>query len=73
MVNYSDRTRTKYTGLCYQSSHHNSMCKKEVIHRVGIKLVQAFVDFIGILDLGNILVRCQHLFAVQYRGDLLQT
>ena len=46
------------------------MCSQQIIHRIGVKLVQPFVDFIGILDFGNILGRGQHLLAVQNCGDL---
>ena len=70
LINYPNWAGTEYTGFLNQASHHNAMCSQQIIHRIGVKLVQPFVDFIGILDFGNILGRGQHLLAVQNCGDL---
>ena len=49
------------------------MSGQQVVHGVGVKLVQPLVNLIGMFDLGNVLGRSQNMFAVQNSGDLFQT
>lgn len=56
LINYPNWAGTEYTGFLNQASHHNAMCSQQIIHRIGVKLVQPFVDFIreGVQEiLGN--------------------
>ena len=73
LVNDADRFGAEHPGLIHQPPGHDAMGGQQVIHRKGIKLVQSLVDFVSILDLGNILRRSQNLLAVEDSRDLLQS
>ena len=49
------------------------MSGQQVVHGVGVKLVQPLVNLIGIFNLGNVLGRSQNMLAIQNGGDLFQT
>ena len=46
---------------------------QQIIHRVGIKLLQSLIDLISVFDLCNIFRRSQNLLAVENSGNLLQS
>ena len=64
---------TEHTGLIHQTACHDAMGSQQIIHRVGIKLLQSLIDLISVFDLCNIFRRSQNLFAVKNGGDLLQS
>ena len=48
------------------------MSGQQVIHRIGVKLIQPLINLISILDLGNIFWRSQYLLTVENSRDLFQ-
>ena len=46
---------------------------QQIIHGVGIKLLQSLIDLISVFDLCNIFRRSQNLLAVENGGNLLQS
>ena len=73
LIDYADRARAEHAGLLDESARHNTMCSQQIIHRIGIKLVQSLIDLVGVLNFDNILGWSQNLLAVQDCGDLFQT
>ena len=63
----------EHAGFLHKSASHDTVSGQQVVHGVGVKLVQPLVNLIGIFDLGNVLGRSQNMFAVQNSGDLFQT
>ena len=70
LVNDADGLGAEHPGLIHQPPGHGAVSGQQVIHRVGVKLLQSLIDLIGIFNLGNIFGRSQNLLAVQNCGDL---
>ena len=73
LIYNANRPRAEHAGLLYKPASHDTVSGQQVVHGVGVKLVQPLVNLIGIFDLGNVLGRSQNMFAVQNSGDLFQT
>ena len=73
LIHDADRLGAEHPGLIHQPPGHDAVSGQQVIHGIGIKLVQSLIDLISILDLDNVLWRSQYRFAIQHYGDLLQS
>lgn len=63
---------TKHTGFLFQPPHHHAMSRQKVIYGVGVQILQALINLKSVVDLRNVLGRCQHLLAILDCGDLVQ-
>ena len=71
-VYHTHRAAAKYAGLLHQSPCHNAMGSQKIVHGIGIKFIQPFINLIGIFDFGNILWWSQDMLSVQHSSYLLQ-
>ena len=62
----------EHAGFLHKSASHDTVSGQQVVHGVGVKLVQPLVNLIGVLDLGNVLGRSQNMLAIQNGGNLFQ-
>ena len=62
----------KFSGLLFQTSHHDCVGCQKVIYGIGVQCLQPLVDFKGVAHLRDILERSQHPLAVQDCCDLTQ-
>lgn len=69
----ANRPRAEHAGFLHKPASHDTVSSQQVVHGVGVKLVQPLVNLIGVLDLGNVLGRSQNMLAIQNSGDLFQT
>ncbi len=49
--------RAEHAGFLHKSASHDTVSGQQVVHGVGVKLVQPLVNLISVLDLGNVLGR----------------
>ena len=72
LVHHTHRSGAEHSRFLHQSPGHDAVSQKQIIHGIGVKLVQTLVYFVGVLDLSNVLWRSQYRLAVQHRRDLIQ-
>ena len=72
LIHNANRSRAEHAGFFYKSAGHNTVSGQQVVHGVGVKVVQPLVNLIGVFDLGNVLGRSQNMLAIQNGGDLFQ-
>ena len=72
LIYNANRPRAEHAGLLYKPASHDTVSGQQVVHGVGVKLVQPLVNLIGVLDLGNVLGRSQNTLAIQNGGNLFQ-
>ena len=72
LIYNTDGPRAEHAGLLYKPASHDTVSGQQVVHGVGVKLVQPLVNLIGVLDLGNVLGRSQNMLAIQNGGNLFQ-
>ena len=72
LIYNANRPRAEHAGLLYKPASHDTVSGQQVVHGVGVKLVQPLVNLIGVLDLGNVLGRSQNMLAIQNGGNLFQ-
>ena len=71
-VHDTDGPRAEHAGLLHEPAQHDAVSRQQVVHRIGVELIQALIDLIGILDLGDVLGRGQDALPIQNGRDLLQ-
>ena len=72
LIDNAIRPRAEHAGLLYKPASHDTVSGQQVVHGVGVELVQPLVNLIGVLDLGNVLGRSQNMLTIQNGGDLFQ-
>ena len=73
LIYNADGPRAEHAGFLHKSASHDTVSSQQVVHGVGVKLVQPLVNLISVFDLSNIFGRSQNVLAVQNSGDLFQT
>ena len=73
LIHNADGPRAEHAGFLHKPASHDTVSGQQVVHGVGVKLVQPLVNLIGVLDLGNVLGRSQNMLAIQNSDDLFQT
>ena len=71
-VNYAHRPGAKHAGLLDQLPFYNAMNSKQILHRIGVKRIQPFVDFIGVHCSCNVTVRSKNILTVENGSNLSQ-
>ncbi len=51
LIYNANRPRAEHAGLLYKPASHDTVSGQQVVHGVGVKLVQPLVNLIGIFDL----------------------
>lgn len=72
LIYNANRPRAEHAGFLYKPASHDTVSGQQVVHGVGVKLVQTLVNLIGVLDRGNVLGRSRNMFAIQNGSDLFQ-
>ena len=72
LIYNTDGPRAEHAGLLYKPASHDTVSGQQVVHGVGVKLVQPLVNLISVFDLGNVLGRSQNMLAIQNGGNLFQ-
>ena len=54
VIHHTYRPCAKHSQFFHQSPRHNTMGQQQIIHRIGINLIQTLVYLVGIFNLGNI-------------------
>ena len=62
----------KATGFFGQPLGHNRVGIQKIVHRIGIQRIHHLVDLVCVLNLRNVLRRCDNFLAVQNGSNLLQ-
>ena len=73
LIYNANRPRAEHAGFLHKPASHDTVSGQQVVHGVGVKVVQPLVNLIGVFDLGNVLGRSQNMLAIQNGSDLFQT
>ena len=71
-VYYTHGPGAEHAGIFHQSPGHDAMSGQQIVHQIGIKFIKPVINFIGVLDLCNILGRSQDMLPIQYSSYLFQ-